>query len=361
MNSYLETAISLVFVLLIFSVIAYVLQELVAINLQYRAKVLQRALTQLFGPIQSKGRNFLINQLSTSTVSGIQLFYNHAQITTLKKNPGRLPAYIPPGNFAMAVLDLVSQAHPNLDALSVIKTNLAANPGISGQISTILKNLASTSTSVQELQHKLETWYSDYMDRVNGWYKSHTLLSMRLIALGVTLFFNLNILTLAKTIYLDSDMRGKLVKMAEQVADDPRSFMEMYGSTIQSQITAIDSTYAPRIRSADSLTTIKLTAAILSEKGKLVDSFTKVRLHAIDTITRDISSLGIPLGWKQNWSASLYNKKNSLDCGAVFFLILGWLITAGCISMGAPFWFDLLGKVVNLRRTGIKPAEPSRK
>ncbi|RZM28444.1 MAG: hypothetical protein EOO88_08910 [Pedobacter sp.] len=361
MNSYLETGISLIFVLLIFSVVAYVLQELVAINLQYRAKVLQRALTQLFGTAQSKGRNFLVNQIGASTVAGIQVFYNHAQITTLRKNPGRLPAYIPSGNFAMAVLDLVSQGHPGTSALGVLQTNLAVNPNFSGQLITILKNIASTSTTVQELQQKLEIWYTDYMDRVNGWYKSHTLLSMRLIALGVTLFFNLNILTLAKTIYLDSEMRSRLVKVAEQVADDPRSFMEMYGSTIQSEITAIDSSYASQISSSDSLTRIRLKAAALSAKGQIVDSFTKVRLHAIDTMTRNISSLGIPLGWKKGWSTPLYNKKGNLDCAAIFFLVLGWLITAGCISMGAPFWFDLLGKVVNLRRTGVKPSEPSKK
>lgn len=31
---------------------------------------------------------------------------------------------------------------------------------------------------------------------------------------------------------------------------------------------------------------------------------------------------------------------------------LGWLITTAAISLGAPFWFDLLGKVANLRGSG---------
>ena len=33
---------------------------------------------------------------------------------------------------------------------------------------------------------------------------------------------------------------------------------------------------------------------------------------------------------------------------------LGWLITAAAVSLGAPFWFDLLGKVANLRGSGGK-------
>lgn len=32
--------------------------------------------------------------------------------------------------------------------------------------------------------------------------------------------------------------------------------------------------------------------------------------------------------------------------------VLGWLITTAAISLGAPFWFDLLGKVANLRGSG---------
>ena len=35
--------------------------------------------------------------------------------------------------------------------------------------------------------------------------------------------------------------------------------------------------------------------------------------------------------------------------------LLGWLLTGVAITLGAPFWFDVLGKVSNLRATGIKP------
>jgi hypothetical protein len=35
--------------------------------------------------------------------------------------------------------------------------------------------------------------------------------------------------------------------------------------------------------------------------------------------------------------------------------ILGWIVTALAISLGAPFWFDLLRKLVNIRSSGTKP------
>ena len=38
---------------------------------------------------------------------------------------------------------------------------------------------------------------------------------------------------------------------------------------------------------------------------------------------------------------------------------LGFLITAFAISLGAPFWFDLLNKFINLRVSGAKPDDKS--
>ena len=38
--------------------------------------------------------------------------------------------------------------------------------------------------------------------------------------------------------------------------------------------------------------------------------------------------------------------------GVTFRMIVGWLLTVAAVSLGAPFWFDLLGKVVHLRASG---------
>ncbi len=42
-------------------------------------------------------------------------------------------------------------------------------------------------------------------------------------------------------------------------------------------------------------------------------------------------------------------------------MIIGWLLTIGAISLGAPFWFDLLGKVAHLRGSGTREADRARK
>ena len=40
-------------------------------------------------------------------------------------------------------------------------------------------------------------------------------------------------------------------------------------------------------------------------------------------------------------------------------VFMGWALSAIAISMGAPFWFDILGKVINVRNTGPKPTSSS--
>ncbi|ABW28140.1 hypothetical protein [Acaryochloris marina] len=43
--------------------------------------------------------------------------------------------------------------------------------------------------------------------------------------------------------------------------------------------------------------------------------------------------------------------------GGLFKATLGWLVTAIAIAMGAPFWFDLLGRILNVRNAGAPPNE----
>ena len=50
-----------------------------------------------------------------------------------------------------------------------------------------------------------------------------------------------------------------------------------------------------------------------------------------------------PLGYPDGFPGS---------AGITFRMIVGWLLTIAAISLGAPFWFDLLGKVARLRAAG---------
>jgi hypothetical protein len=57
-----------------------------------------------------------------------------------------------------------------------------------------------------------------------------------------------------------------------------------------------------------------------------------------------LKALGLPVGWK-NWNS---------EAGTVG-TILGWLITALLVMLGAPFWYGLLTKLVSMRSSGPPP------
>jgi hypothetical protein len=61
----------------------------------------------------------------------------------------------------------------------------------------------------------------------------------------------------------------------------------------------------------------------------------------------ELQSLQFPVGWEQS------NRPNGVDGWSVAFA--GWLLTGFAITLGAPFWFDVLGKVSNLRAAGRRP------
>ena len=63
-----------------------------------------------------------------------------------------------------------------------------------------------------------------------------------------------------------------------------------------------------------------------------------------------LCALGIPIGWGDQALATVYPGHPVQE----FFMVTiwGWLITAAACTLGAQFWFDLLGKLVKLRAAG---------
>jgi hypothetical protein len=69
----------------------------------------------------------------------------------------------------------------------------------------------------------------------------------------------------------------------------------------------------------------------------------------------------LPIGWadpkggtRQPWQIFWYDFALS-GFWTTFWLLLGWLITALTTSLGAPFWFDVMSNLVQLRNAGPKP------
>ena len=58
-----------------------------------------------------------------------------------------------------------------------------------------------------------------------------------------------------------------------------------------------------------------------------------------------LSQVGLPLGW-DGWPDGFTNWISTA---------LGLFLTSAAVALGAPFWFDSLSKLANLRNAGPRP------
>jgi hypothetical protein len=76
-----------------------------------------------------------------------------------------------------------------------------------------------------------------------------------------------------------------------------------------------------------------------------------VTVDRVENALNAINAIGYEIGWAKWWASGPHSLTDWVS------KLAGLLITTIAVSMGAPFWFELLNKVVNLRTAGKKPDE----
>jgi hypothetical protein len=388
MNLYIDVAISLVLVFLVFSIIVYIVQELVAVNFQYRGKMLWRAIAQLldnaiFKDKLSIGKEGL--KIPGTATPLTDVFFSHPQIKALQRDDNTQASYIPAENVGIALVDLVARNanapsgdlfndfNNGLQVLAkqfapVVKPFLPNPPGggaVAGKqpappIVDVLQSITKVSASIDDLRKNIEKWYNEYMKRVTGWYQTHTVWTVRIIAVVVTLAFNLNCIRLVEDISKNSVLRSNLVGISERIADHPATITDLYNKQFNQVADSINKVYQKGIDTVKEPAKTNLSNKRDSVVAVAAGIYTDKRVGSIHNLTDTLSDAHLAIGWQSD--PLNIGKKAGLDwLGAVLLAILGWGVTAGCLSMGAPFWFNLLVQLVNVRRTGVKPDDNKKK
>jgi len=263
------------------------------------------------GILKLRSRNLekgIRNMLNDPDGSGdTKGFYNHPLITALT-NGNRKPSYIPPRIFALALLDMVVPADPEKGSRTVSEIREGVGNIQNEKLKKILLvNLDEAQDNIARVYQNLEKWFDEGMQRVSGWYKRTSQWIVLGYALVIAVGMNVDTISIAGTLYQNGNLRAGLVAAAENVAKQP-----------------------------------------LGEGSR-------VRKEQINAINVELGKLHFPIGWNQQDEA-VPNSPTSW-----FVKICGWLITALAVSLGAPFWFDVLNKAVNLRAAGKKPEEEKEK
>jgi hypothetical protein len=71
--------------------------------------------------------------------------------------------------------------------------------------------------------------------------------------------------------------------------------------------------------------------------------------QAVDSAQK-LGQIGIPIGWNAKTCDELLGQVDTSK-------IVGLLLSAFALSLGAPFWFDMLNKVITIRSAGDAPHE----
>ncbi|MBC8031305.1 MAG: hypothetical protein H7Z16_14420 [Pyrinomonadaceae bacterium] len=333
-TSIIEVGIGLVFVYLLMSLICSAANEIIESFLKNRATDLERGIRELFN--QTDGGDLVAK------------FYNHPLINGLfpgkygHSNNGavgfrdylkstNLPSYIPARNFAYAIIDIA--LHPPAEAktdparddanaagvrvsaidsavlpvsMDAVRSALRENLG-NKQAGRALRALAEQSgADVNALRANVESWFNGSMDRVSGAYTRRVKWIIFALGFTLTVLLNVNTITIARRLSTDATLRSVMVAQAEG-----------------------------RVNRADAQNA----------------DFEKNR--------KDLEGLGLPIGWPNGIDFINPLKNENYNTWSHFLLpLLGWLLTASAISLGAPFWFDLLNKFLVIRAT-VKPHEKS--
>jgi hypothetical protein len=353
----LDVAIGMVFVYLLLSLIASVVQEMLSAFMQLRPANLEKGLRSLFSGdslsaekdlvdciydhglvrglysdplmdsdmVQSRFRRMMdAVRLQARRLIGI----SPDKPLTIQANPLLLPSYIPSRTFALALIDILNaNKGKGEEAMSSITKALAEHNWIyrdNKACQALLALAIDAKGDVVAFQRNLEQWYNDAMDRVSGWYKRYTQRVLIVLGLLLAIVFNVNSVRVARTLWLDRDAR--------------QTMMDAAGNYRKEHPGAANQT-AP------------------ADGGKL-----KEQLQSdVDVFSQVTTTSLLPLGWKHPWHFyEDYFRVAPKD--AVFSavtLLAGWVMTALAISFGAPFWFDTLNRFMIVRST-VKPQEKSK-
>lgn len=314
----LELAIGLAFVFFLFSLTTTAVLEFLETFTRTRASKLLEGIKELLGnpAVASAGEEAAQAIYGHPLVQGL---YRGDFKTALQRS--QLPSYVPTRNFALALIDQVIAGKINAaetnarlpresSSTFADRLHLAAeridNPHLR---QAMLQAVKIGGDDVGRVQDHLEHWYDSAMDRVSGWYKRRSQTLLFWLGLVGALALNVNTLTIAEELAKNATLRRAIASEAERRDVPP----------------------------AD--------ASATADK---------------------IDRLGLPIGWTAGAVASLelplqlQSPKRSawtLALGGLQ-IALGYLLTAFAISLGSPFWFDMLNRLMVIRET-VKPHEKS--
>jgi len=304
----LDVVIGIIFIYLLLSLICSALNELISRIFSMRAQNLAQGIGNLLNDPEFTGY--------------AQDFYNHPLIKSLERK-GKRPSYIPSRTFALVLMDVVGSAESALSSkgFKSFRSTVAkiANNNLKKML---LVQIDVAENNLNKFVKNIEEWFDDSMQRVSGWYKRKAQLIILFLALVICVLFNADSLMIANSLSHDEALRNAVALAAAEYIKQPLT--------------------KPEEKPGEALSAAE----------------EKMLMMRINQVREQIQKLRLPLGWTK-----VSGDPRGVPGSFPLWLekILGILFTTIAVSLGAPFWFDVLNKFVNLRSVGDRPDKENKK
>lgn len=283
---------------------------------------------------------------------------NHPTLSGASES-GKSSSYMNSKQFTSAFIEIVCKAQGvQPTSLENIRTAISASTSLSDP----LKNAfilfmakaeaaaslpGTTGTAFDHFYLEMQGWYDSSMERLTGRLKRHALLFTFSFSVIMAAVGNIDSIAIMNHLYSNPEARKELAASA-YAASESEGYQKLV-TDINGQKDALAQMDSTQQEKLDSLSAdVDSVMAMVNERKQL-----------IDTIYASMS-MSIPMGWENlEMEKALFKKPSDRQTSnAAFWLrkVLGLLMTVLAMCLGAPFWFDVLGKVANLR-TSLKPKE----
>jgi hypothetical protein len=323
---FLNLVIGLIFIYLIYSIAASTIWEMIINLMHLRGRMLLNWLVNNFNEL-----SILEGKKKQSKI------LDHPLIKGMLKKQGRRISYISSVIFVDVLIDLVvnedvknSDDQINIADINLLKDNLKKTHLLSkGLRSVFLQYISEASGNLQQVKEKIGKWFDEAQERLIDLYKRNLqkwIFVISLVLVGVT---NADTIKLANYLYSNPSA-------SEALANKASLFMQ--DSAIWRVISNTDTT---------------LFDSVARQEQKAIANTINKNLATLKDLNEEIKSIEIPIGWSKE------DLKSLSFCEFNFYGFIkkigGLLLTILAVSVGSPFWFDILSKLANLRSSGNKP------
>ena len=239
---------------------------------------------------------------------------------------------------------------PDETTLNEFRTGLAVmsvtHPDLKEALEALVNEIKviseKTENALQQVRKNLEDWFNNSMDRLSGWYKRRAQTLAFLIGITIAIFLNVDSLQIANQLWRDPSVRQALAAQVDAIVQqNPNGFPNPDAGQLLALNMQINQLNIPVGWIGTVLPTDSNGAVPVGDGTEKLCTLTP---------RSSVDIFGMHLGLQ---CYPIINTPQLNDPAGWLIKLFGLLVTGLAAAQGAPFWFDILKNVVNVRAAGI--------